>query len=203
MGSSKAIGIWQLSEAEEAATRYGKAPGDIKLNDVNDDGKYVPSDDKKFLGYRVPRYRLGLRNDVTFLKNFEFSCFIRADLGFMGDNDLFRGYFPHGQQFDRGNTYEMNYWTPENPSNEYPRLNSDVSSPSFLVWKDRSFVRVQNVSLAYTVPTDIIERIKLTRMRVYVAMNNALTFTSWNHYDPESGKTPMPKTFTFGLDFGL
>lgn len=196
-------GIWQLSEAEEAATRYGKSPGDIKLTDVNDDGMYVPADDKKFLGYRVPRYRLGLRNDVTFLRNFEFSCFIRADLGFLGDNDLYRGYFPHGQQFDRGNTYEMNYWTPENPSNEYPRLNSDVSSPSFLVWKDRSFVRVQNVSLAYTVPTDIIERVNLTRMKVYVAMNNALTFTSWNHYDPESGKTPMPKTFTFGLDFGL
>jgi TonB-linked SusC/RagA family outer membrane protein len=197
------LGIWQTEEEAEASAVYGKEPGDIKLRDVNGDGVYVPSDDKRFLGYKTPQYRLGLRNDVTFLKHFEFSSFIRADLGFSSDNDLFLGYFPHGQQFDRGNTYEMEYWTPENPSNEYPRLNSDVSSPSFLIWKDRSFVRLQNVSLAYNVPVKSIERFKITRLKFYVSMLNALTFTSWNHYDPESGKTPMPKNITFGLDLGL
>ena len=71
-------GIYQLGE-EEAAKSFGKAPGDVKLYDPNGDGLST-QEDKVFQGYTKPRYRLGLRNDFTVFKNFQISCFIRADL---------------------------------------------------------------------------------------------------------------------------
>jgi len=195
------LGVWQVDEADQAAN-YGKLPGDIKLRDVNGDGEYVPADDKIFQGYEKPQYRLGLRNDFTFLNNFEFSAFIRADLGFQGINNLYTNDATGGQ-FERRNTFVVPYWTPDNPNNEWARLNSDVSSPSFNVWKNRSFVRLQDVTLAYNFPRASIERIRLQNLKVYINLRNYLTFTKWEHYDPESGTTPMPKFFTFGFNVNL
>ena len=71
-----------LASAESAG--YDLEPGDFKAVDVNGDGKYIDLQDKQFIGYDAPRYRIGLRNDVTFLKNFTASVFVRADLGHIG-----------------------------------------------------------------------------------------------------------------------
>jgi TonB-dependent starch-binding outer membrane protein SusC len=196
------LGIWQVHEADQAAI-YGKRPGDVKLKDVNESGYYTPLDDKIFLGYSKPQYRIGFRNDITFLRNFEFSAFIRADLGFLGMNNAYKNHGIGGGQFDRQNIYEFDYWTPDNPTAKYPRLSADISSPEYNVWKDRSFVRLQNVSLAYNIPSVYIQRFEIKSLRVFIDMHNALTLTSWDHYDPESGMTPMPKFVTFGLNLGL
>ena len=196
------LGIWQLNEEDKAAV-YSKDPGDVKLRDVDLDGLYTPADDKLFLGYKKPQYRLGFRNDIAFLKHFEFSAFIRADLGFLGRNNFYKNHDIGGGQFDRQNTYAFDYWTPENSTAKYPRLAVDISSPTFEVWRDRSFVRLQNLSLAFNFPMKYIERYKVQNLRVFIDVNNALTFTNWGHYDPESGETPMPKYITFGLNLGL
>lgn len=195
------LGVWQTDEEGQAAV-YGKEPGDIKLRDVNGDGVYVPNDDKVFQGYDRPKYRLGLRNDLTFLNNFQFSVFIRADLGFYGINNLYKNDGTGGE-YERKNTYATPYWTPENPNNEYARLISDVSSPSFSVWKERSFIRIQDVSLAYNFPRTTTERLKLQNLRVYINLRNQFTITPWEHWDPESGTSPMPKYFTCGFNVGI
>lgn len=193
------LGVWQTDEAEQAAI-YGKESGDIKLKDVNGDGKLVPADDKVFLGYKKPQYLFGIRNNITFLTNFELTTFIRADLGFYGSNDLYLG---SNLDFERRNRYYRPYWTPDNPSYEWPRPDSDNSSPSFNVWKNRSFVRLQDFSIAYNFPRQKIQRLKLESLMAYINLRNYLTFTKWNNWDPESGSSPMPKFFTFGLNFSL
>lgn len=76
------IGVWQTDEAEQAAV-YGARPGDYKAVDVNGDGNYTEVADKQFIGYRQPRFRLGLRNEISY-KNFSASMFIRSDLGHIG-----------------------------------------------------------------------------------------------------------------------
>src|SRR5690606_14556988 len=103
----RSLGIWQLGE-EEAATSFGKAPGDFKLNDPDENGVST-QEDKEFLGYRRPRYHLGFRNDISFLRNFNFSFFIRGDLGSMGTNALLRH---NSQTADRENAWDVPYWTP-------------------------------------------------------------------------------------------
>jgi len=196
-------GIWQLDEAEEAS-RYRLKPGDFKATDVNDDGAFEAVEDKQFIGYSRPRFRLGLRNQVSFMKNWEAAIFIRADLGHLGS--FSRGLRQGGiDTYDRRNTYKTPYWTPENPINDYPSLtnNFSVFGGGLGLYRPRSFVRVQDVSLSYKVPEKIASLLKSQSIRAYVSARNVLTFDKWPGWDPESLDDPMPKTYTFGLNIVL
>lgn len=190
-------GIYQLGE-EESAQSFGKAPGDVKLNDPNGDGVST-QEDKEFQGYTKPRFRLGLRNDFTIFKNFQISCFIRADLGHWRKNDLLSG---KSSVEDRKNSYALPYWTPENPTNKYTRLNT-VDTPGYSIYESSSFVRLQDVSVAYNIPEKILKNLKVGNCKVYLSGRNLLTITKWSGWDPESGNTPMPRIFTFGIDVTL
>jgi hypothetical protein len=64
-------------------------------------------------------------------------------------------------------------------------------------------VRLQDVSLSYTIPKTITEKVNVNRCRVYVSGRNLITVTDWSGWDPESGNTPMPQTITFGIDLTL
>lgn len=193
----KFLGIYQLGE-EESARSFGKAPGDVKLYDPNKDGVST-KEDKVFQGYTKPRFRLGLRNDFTVFKNFEISCFIRADLGHYAKNGLLSN---KSQVEDRKNEYSLPYWTPENPTNKYTRLNT-VDTPEYTIYESSGFVRLQDLSIAYTIPENIINNLKISRCKVYLSGRNLVTFTKWSGWDPESGNTPMPRIFTFGIDVTL
>lgn len=193
----KFLGIYQLGEEEEAKS-FGKEPGDIKLFDSDGNGVST-QEDKVFQGYKEPRFRLGLRNDFTLFKNFYVSCFIRADLGHWGTNNLLK----HDNSMEgRVGVNNIPYWTPENPTNKYTRL-ATVDTPSFNIYESRSFVRLQDLSVAYDIPKNIINNLKIERCKVYLSSRNLLTITKWSGWDPESLNTPMPRTFTFGIDLTL
>jgi len=193
----KFLGIYQLGE-EELAKSFGKSPGDVKLLDVDGNGVST-QEDKVFQGYQKPRYRLGLRNDFTVFRNFQISCFIRADLGHYGKNNM----FSHKTQVgDRQNYYDVPYWTPENPTNKYTRLNT-VDTPVYTIYQSRAFVRLQDLSVSYNLPQKYMEKLKIGGCKVYVSSRNLVTFTKWSGWDPESGNTPMSRIFTFGIDVAL
>ncbi len=184
---------------------------DFKAVDVNGDGKYVDVEDKQFIGYTVPRYRLGLRNDFTFFKNFTASVFVRADLGHIGAyNVALNGGFESNDRWNR-NVGPVPYWTADNPNNEYARLNVNTGSygGGLMIYKPLSFVRVQDVSLAYAVPAASSNRIRLNNLQFFGSIRNLATFTKWPGWDPESrregtlGMEPMPRTFTIGLNCSL
>ena len=196
-------GIWQLGEEGDAAV-YNLVPGDFKAEDVNRDGKFIQLDDKKFIGYTDPRYRLGFKNDVTFLKNFSASLFIRADLGHMRSIPLMTN---NKSTVGRRNDWGFPYWSPENPTNDFQRYvfpdNLGQFGGGIIIYKPTGFVRVQDFTLAYNVPAFVTQRMKLRNLRVFGTIRNLFTFTKWPGFDPESGMTPMPKIYTFGLDLSL
>lgn len=196
-------GIWQLSEKDEAAA-YGMVPGDWKVRDVNGDHKYLQFDDKKFIGYTAPRYRIGLRNEFTFFQNFSASIFIRADLGQLRSMSFLT---QNKSVFDRINTWSLPYWSPENPSNEYARNdfpdNTGKYNGGLIIYRPSGFVRVQNFSLSYNFPSALVERSGLKSLRIFTSMQNLFTFTDYPGFDPESGMTPMPKVFSLGLNLTL
>ncbi|MCD6355535.1 MAG: SusC/RagA family TonB-linked outer membrane protein, partial [Prolixibacteraceae bacterium] len=195
------LGVWQLGEEEQAAV-YGKQPGDIKLKDQNDDGILNPTDDKIFQGYKRPQYRIGFRNDLILFKNFEISAFIRADLGFYGSNSLHKNSGSNSD-FERRNRMYRPYWTTNNPINDYARLNSDTDSPGFTYWENRSFMRLQDLSVAYNVPKSKLSKYKIQSLKIFLNFRNVLTFTGWQHYDPESQTTRMPKYSSIGINVSL
>ncbi len=198
------IGIWQLDEKEEAA-KYNMEPGDFKAVDVNDDGRYVDLVDKQFIGHTQPRYRIGFRNDFNFFKHFTASIFMRSDLGHIGSyNVALNSGHESNDRWNRNNG-PVPYWTAEKPNNEYARLNPYTGSygGGLTIYKPRSFVRIQDVSLTYSFPREIVEKIKLNNLQVYISARNLATFTDWPGWDPESGMSPMPRTFTLGFNLSL
>lgn len=195
----RTIGIWQVEEAE-AAAKYGLRPGEYKAVDLNNDDAYGQFDDKQFLGWKQPRYSLGWRNDIQFMTHFDFSVFFRADLGHIGA----RPDFNHSSSniYNRANTLDIPYWTPENRSNMHPRLNVNhgLFEGGISIYEPRSFLRVQDMSLGYRVPQNVIDKISVDHLRVFMSARNLLTVTSWTGWDPESANSPMPRIFTFGLN---
>lgn len=81
---------------------------------------------------------------------------------------------------------------------------------AFNVWRKSSFVRLNNISLAYTLPKAMMSKIKFDSMKLYVNMSNAAVFTPWEYFDPESRANTdtnnafyqnlMPRTTTLGLN---
>lgn len=201
-------GIWQTSEKDVAAV-YKLEPGDFKATDVDGNGKYEALLDKQFIGYRQPRFRIGFRNEFTFFKNFSASIFLRSELGHIAP--FAEGLRTGGSDtYDRTNTYDFPYWTPDNPINGYARLNTNtnVFGGGIKVYKPLSFLRVQDVNIAYAIPAAITSKLKMNSLRVFASARNLYTLTKWPGWDPESwdnngNNVPMPKNFTVGLNLSL
>lgn len=116
------IGIWQLNEAEQAA-KYGYQPGDIKLEDVNGDGKIDPDNDKKVIGSSQAAIQGGITNRFRY-KNFDFSFVVYARFGGLLVSQVHQPNAAYVNVTDGlRNTIKTNAWTPTNPSNDYPVAN--------------------------------------------------------------------------------
>lgn len=198
----KIEGIWQENEKEQAAA-YKLSPGDWKATDVDNNKKYEALEDKMFIGYRQPRYRAGLRNEFEFLKNFTASFFLRAEIGHLA---------PFGQAIHRATTsynvmniWKFPYWTPENPINDYARLytNTSVFGGGLVIYKPRTFLRLQDVSLSYNLPKSILSNLGIEGAEVYYSGHNLFHFSKWPGWDPESLHAPMSRTHTIGFRLSM
>ena len=212
----EAVGIWQTNEAAEAAA-YGVEPGDFKIRDVNGDG-LLDVQDNVFQGHRTPRYRWGMTNSFTFYKNLDFSFEMYSN---WGQKRRFNEAKNRNGFIDRTNSIQTPYWTEDNPRSDYARLFSNDGSATFNVWRDASFIRLSNVTLAYRFPQRLVEKLSMSNARLYVnARNLAVWAKDWDFYDPEpvnvegrrrnssgnlvtDGNAPSVRFFTVGLDITL
>ena len=197
----KTLGIWQSDEADEAS-RYGVRPGDYKIEDVNDDGLFTIAD-RQFLGYSEPRFRWSLRNEFKLYKNFDLSFMLYS---YWGHSSSFNQLKNRDGFLDRTSSYVFPYWTEENPNNEWARLySSEGGASGFSVYRKRSFVRLENISFAYTVPSALTQKLSVQNLRLYGNIRNVAFFApTWDFWDPEwhpdNGPGPTPRYFTLGLD---
>ena len=199
-------GIWQSDEASEAA-EFGVVPGDFKVVDKNGDGKFT-NDDKEFMGFEEPRFRWTLRNEFNLFKNFDVSFMIYS---YWGHKTAYNQAKNRDGFLDRTNSHLFPYWTAENPQNEYARLYSSNGSASFNLYRERSFIRLDNISMAYTIPSQMLSRAKIENLKVYFNVRNVGVYApEWDYWDPEwetsptnVGPGPTPRTWTLGLNLTL
>jgi TonB-linked SusC/RagA family outer membrane protein len=205
-------GVWQTADFT-LAKAYGFQPGDMRLVDGNGDGKYTIAD-KRFIGDLAPKYSWNVRNEFTIYKNFDFSFTLYARMGQLSTfNEATNGARNNSNNifYDRVNFYQVPYWTPSNPTNEYGKLGSTRGGGiNWNVYKKSSFVRLSNISLAYTVPTALTQKWKIGTLKFYANAVNAAVFSKWNYFDPEyhgadglQNITPTPRTYNFGLNLTL
>ncbi|MDB5158859.1 MAG: SusC/RagA family TonB-linked outer membrane protein [Mucilaginibacter sp.] len=191
---------------------YGVAPkgGDIKYRDVNGDG-IISERDMVPIGLpTTPAITYGFGVSAGY-KNFDLSLFFNGNARvsffinpletspFVGETQLLKGYADSHWSEQNQDLYAL-----------YPRLGTDWGTLSnntrASTWwlRDGSFIRLKSVEFGYSLPKDIVKRLKMSNMRIYFSGLNLLTFSSFRLWDPELGSNgfnyPIQKVFNIGLN---
>jgi len=202
------LGIWQLGE-EDQAKQFGQKVGEIKVKDQNGDGKIDAVNDRVILGSTIPKWSGGITNRFEF-KGFDLSFFVYARIGNMIRSDFHTGY---NHLAGRYNNLDIDYWTPANPTNDFPRPNVNQENPiygSTLQYFDGSFVKVRNINFGYNFPAAAVSKLKISSLRVYTSIQQPFIFapyrSKYKGIDPETAdvinadQTPSVRQFTFGVN---
>ena len=199
-------GIWQSTpeDAAEMAKFNEKGhtfrAGDIRPVDLNNDYKIDANNDRKIVGTSSPKWTFGFNNTFTY-RNWDLAVFMFGRLGFTvatGAESL-QGRFSQRV---------VDYWTPENPTNEYPspNYNSAAGDPfkSAMNYQDGSFVKIRNISLGYNLPNTLAGKLKMTNCRIYAQIQNpGLLYSNIAWLDPDLGGSTFNRGFVFGLNVGF
>ncbi|SEG05912.1 SusC/RagA family TonB-linked outer membrane protein [Sphingobacterium lactis] len=215
-------GIFQSEEEVKAHALNGQLiqpyaqPGDFRFKDANKDGK-IDADDRVFVGNAYPSFSYGLNFNASY-HGFDLNLFFQGVQG----NKLFNGMKFTTLNAGAGQQYNLlegvlDAWTPENKTNDLPRVslrdnNKNFSETSDFYVEDGSYLRLKNLTLGYTLPAGLTERMRLNKVRLYVTGNNVFTLTKYSGFDPEvgmdsfgmdSGRYPQARAFIFGLNIGF
>jgi TonB-linked SusC/RagA family outer membrane protein len=211
----KKQGIWQLADASKASgLAFGTTPfkpGDIKLADLNGDHKISPDSDRTYIGSQVPKWTLGFQNTFMY-KNFDLTVQIVMRWGQMINDQVLGRYNPAGQG-NNGPQY-FNYWTANNPTNDYPapKANESLSSvPGYttLQYVDGSYWKLKTATLGYNLPAGLLKKTVMTNLRAYVTVHDIFVQAKSHlikDYDPERGgaeDSPLSRQIVFGLNVGF
>ena len=178
-------GVWQINDTE-LANSYGRRPGDIRLLDINNDG-ILNDDDRKILGQQDPKWIGGVTSRITY-KDFDLTISAYTQQGHLVSARPIEDI----TIFGRLNDLDLNYWTPENPTNDYPRPNGNRERPldnGTMNYVDGSFIRIRNITLGYDFSESITDKLRLEKLRLYVSAQNPFLFTAndIDGFDPELG----------------
>jgi TonB-dependent starch-binding outer membrane protein SusC len=214
------LGLFQSQQEVDAhATQPGAAPGRFKFADLNNDG-VINADDRTFLGNPVPDFTGGLNFSIGY-KGFDLAAYFYTSIG----NEVWNQSRWFTDFFD---TFEgaaissrlNNAWTPENPNATIPIVSRESNfstsnqANSYYV-EDGSYLRFQNLTLGYSAPASLLEKLKMQRARVFASVNNLFTITGYEGLDPavggaadtvfgiDVGNYPVTRSWTFGLNLSF
>ena len=212
-------GLFQSDEDAKAADQSylsggSWGAGDVKYEDLNNDGKIDigkntldDSGDRKIIGNSTPRYSYGITAGFDY-KGFDFEMFWQG----IGKRDYWLGgsqFWGYTDEWCTPLTSSLDYWTEDNRDAYFPRLhhygvNGGNHQVSTRYLQNAAYLRLKNVVLGYTIPRSITEKVKISRLRVFVQGENLLTFTPLiDSYDPETLNNmtyPINKKISVGLN---
>lgn len=218
-------GIYQTMEQLQTHARKENNPidaangtylGDIMYKDQNGDS-VINGDDRVLIGSPHPKFTYGFTNSFTY-KGFDFSFFFQGSYGakiLNYNRKLLTAQTGRENQL----TDVLNAWTPENTNTDVPRYiagdPNDNNAVSSRYVEDGSYLRLQNITLGYTVPKKYLSKTKIiSSVRAYMGMQNVFTLTKYTGLDPEIGAYngdplrmnvdyghyPAARTFTIGAN---
>ena len=211
-------GIWQVGDD----IPEGYHPGNYKIVDINEDG-VIDENDRSIIGKNDPSVRMGLLNTLKY-KGFTLSFFLNAVLGgsksYLGKNSYAELVNDNTLRHNRLTEQVDNFWTPSNPDGIYAMYNANPAINPYR-YENRSFLRLQDITLSYDLPRQLISQIGIDGINLYVSAKNLLTITGWHGWDPEPNMTyqdingqnrttgscydnrPVMKSVTLGININL
>ena len=219
----KSDGIIRTQEQLDAAPKIGFSNtletsqlGDVLYVDQNGDG-IINDKDITTIGNPHPDFTFGFTNSFAY-KGLDLSVFLQGSVG----NDLMnltrRAGTLNSNLYQNQLAEAADFWTADNVGASLPRPVGALSHQNLRVSdrfiEDGSYLRIQNLTLGYSFPTELLSQLKITRLRIYASMQNLHTFTKYKGYDPEvgsfnqrvlltgvdNGRYPTPRTFSMGLN---
>jgi len=184
-------------------------PGVLKLKDLDGNG-IIDANDRTVIGHALPKHSGGFGVNARY-KNFDFLAFFNWMYGNQVYNTgkiSFDMYYrtTYGNMLNTVN-YDNRYHyidangDPVTDLAELAKLNANAkiwspfsmgnASPVFHSWavEDGSFLRLQNISLGYSLPKKLVSKAFMTNLRIYFTVYNAFLWTSYSGYDPEVSST--------------
>jgi TonB-linked SusC/RagA family outer membrane protein len=213
-----ATGVFVKTAADGTQTYYYTNLADAQKFNPNltaASAKYSYSaNDYQILGHNTPDWTLGIQNTFRY-KGFDLGIFVYFRWGQMINYNMLGWYQPNGFATNASPSRTIpvyfNYWTPENPSNDFPAMNYQYSSSTItgfsgLTYVDGSFFKIKNITLGYTLPASTAKRVAIQRLRVYATITNPLIIAKSHlikQYDPEMNGSldyPLTKQIVAGLN---
>ena len=210
-------GIFQSQEEILAhAFQYpNTAPGDLKFKDL-DNNKVIDAKDRTYLGSAIPKFTYGFNFNANY-KRFDFTLFASGSAKFKIHSRLYSDLMHSG---GRQNYHEdmLNRWTTTNTSTNIPRVidndpNDNGRYSDREGWlQDGTFLRINTLSLGYTLPKNLVKGVSTTR--VNITGQNVYTFQKYKGYNPDfssgvwepgwdNGSFPRPRTIMLGVQLGF
>jgi TonB-dependent starch-binding outer membrane protein SusC len=188
----------------------GSKPGDIRFKDLNNDG-FVNFEDRTYIGQPTPTYTYGFNVGGSY-KNFDFSVLIQG----VGGNKIFNKLYQQATLGDDGFKDGINRlsvvkdrWVNDGQAHSFPRIiyesnqTSQNTRMSDFFLQDGAFTRIKNVQIGYTIPTSVLKKIDIERIRLYVSASNLYTFTKYKGFDPEVGQNTTGFSVFENKDLGI
>ena len=205
------------------------APGQIKYHDVNGDGKLTLDSDRTIIGHALPKFTGGFGQQFTY-KNFDASIFINFVYGnqIMNANKLefSTQYGVDGNMLAIMNNRWKVIDAAGNLVQKQPDANTVIGIapdqlqalnanakiwqpirtttgfyPSDFAVEDGSYIRINNITVGYTLPKSAVRKLGIANLRAYVTANNIATLTSYSGFDPDVS-TRRSSALTPGVDYG-
>ena len=177
--------------------------GDPKIEDISGPEGFpdgiINEFDKTFLGsFSTPDWYGGITNTFSY-KGFELSVLIESVQGISRINEFI------SSMNGRDNSVKVNYWTPDNPSNDFPQPNSfgRYDFPDAVRIQDASFISIRNLSFSYHLPRSLTKRLQISDLVVFVRGNNLKYYTDYKlAYSPEleHGNFPVTRSWHTGIN---
>ncbi|UPK69615.1 SusC/RagA family TonB-linked outer membrane protein [Chitinophaga filiformis] len=199
----KKVGIWQ---DEASAQVYKQHQGEIQLADLNNDKK-LDDKDRTILGAPQPKWSGGMTQRFSY-KGIDLAIVAFARMGSMVKSDFYSSY---NTLFGRYNNLDVDYWTPANHTNAFPRPNANQERPNnynTLSYFDGDFIKIRNITLGYSLPSRIMKRWQMESLRFSVDVKQPLILAPYRQkykgIDPEDVNIiGVDAPATWMLQFGV
>ncbi|MDT8432344.1 MAG: TonB-dependent receptor [Bacteroidales bacterium] len=213
-------GIFQTQEDVDTSAfqTASTAPGDIEYRDLDNDGT-ITEEDRADLGSAIPNIYYGFNVSFSY-KGIDFSAFASGAAGYLVADYMYRNLMHSGGGL---NWHEdiLDFWREDNTNTDIPRVVyqdpndnfRDSDRPGWLQKGDH--LRIQNITLGYTFPETLVQKVDISNLRVYASVQNAWIFSSYKGYNPDfnnpdpfspgfnGGSYPQPRSVMFGVNFNF